>query len=258
MKTFKGDLDKFIRMVNYKKPFSFARFSDGEMYIMQNKEVILSPNQIKVGERIYPGGFPEEDRKHFIPDKHQDWKDRLFASYLYKKRGYYKGLPCRCCVGNDNHEWMLDLYGEQDEYMSWSNIFINANYPEFIEKMVPAIMDYKVVVVCNENADLSHAPFNIVRDFRVGTNAMVDDLYIIEKIKDYISNENIREYMFLFAVSSLSNFLAHELWDHCDKNTYLDIGTSLHKYFKLSLARDYLQGYWLGKGGDFANRICVW
>jgi len=42
----------------------------------------------------------------------------------------------------------------------------------------------------------------------------------------------------------LSEILIHRLFKDYDQNTYIDIGTTLHKQLGLGLQRDYLKGYW--------------
>ena len=41
MKNFREDFFKLKRKLGNKENFAFSRFSDGEMYILQNKEVVL-------------------------------------------------------------------------------------------------------------------------------------------------------------------------------------------------------------------------
>ena len=55
--------------------------------------------------------------------------------------------------------------------------------------------------------------------------------------------EEIINHVFLFSASSLSEVLIHELYKVNDKNTYIDVGTTLHPYMGLDIARDYLKAY---------------
>ena len=41
MKTFKGEFDKILSLIKSSEPFSFARFSDGEVTVLRNKPLVL-------------------------------------------------------------------------------------------------------------------------------------------------------------------------------------------------------------------------
>ena len=44
IKLFDKELREFEQYIKDKKNFAFVRFSDGELFILQNKKVILSPH----------------------------------------------------------------------------------------------------------------------------------------------------------------------------------------------------------------------
>jgi len=85
--------------------------------------------------------------------------------------------------------------------------------------------------------------FDIVKDFRVGKNCIVNDHHLIEEISQWISENEVKDHVFLFSASSLSEVLIHNLFKSNQNNTYIDIGTTLHPYMGLDIARDYLKAY---------------
>jgi len=117
-------------------------------------------------------------------------------------------------------------------------------YKDFVEQWIPELTNHKVVMVCSKNADLSELPFEVAKDFRVGTNCIVNDHHLIEEISTWIEDNAVTNHVFLFSASSLSEILIHNLFKNYDNNTYIDIGTTLHKHLNLSLERGYLKGYW--------------
>jgi hypothetical protein len=123
--------------------------------------------------------------------------------------------------------------------------------------MYPLFNNFKTVFICNKRAELSVLPF-VVKDFRVGYNAMVNDYGLIETIKHWIDDNKIEGYLFLFSASSFSKMAIHQLYEHCDRNTYIDAGTTLNPFVKLSLDRTYLRQFWLGEKGGDLNKICIW
>ena len=92
--------DMLIRGEN----FAFSRFSDGEIYMLQKKEIVMSPNGALVGDIKLPGNYPEDDWKHYDPEEHEFYRKKLEEAIQYKADNYYKGLSCRCCIadGEDN------------------------------------------------------------------------------------------------------------------------------------------------------------
>ena len=74
MKTFKGEFDKIANLIRSDDPFSFTRFSDGELTVLRNKTLILGDGVLVQGD-IYEGqtiqlpsyAFKEdEEQKRFI------------------------------------------------------------------------------------------------------------------------------------------------------------------------------------------------
>jgi len=74
----------------------------------------------------------------------------------------------------------------------------------------------------------------------------------IDDLKKYITDNNIRDYVFLISAGPFANILVHQLHNFNKNNTYLDIGSTIDGYLKLPLTRRYL------KGGDTLNKTCIW
>lgn len=258
IKDFRQDFYKFLNKLKNHKNFSFGRFSDGELRILQNIPLTLGPKEIRIGNIVKPSKYKEHDHKHFDPNIHQFYRDKLIEAFKFKKPNYYKGISCRCCVGEKDFQWQLDLYGGDDNSLTWANLWVNGNYSLFIEHFIPEFKKHSIIFICNENANLSKLPFQLVKDFRIGKNAIINDYNLIEKIKLYIQENHIKNHIFLFSASSLSNYLAHQLFEFNDQNTYIDIGTTLNKYIDLPLDRGYLDGYWHKKKNRDLEKICIW
>jgi len=261
-KTFSGEFDKFLAKLKAKEPFAFSRFSDGEMFMLQNKRIILAANFYVTGETAGNGVYTEEEQKIFDPNAHQFYRERLVDSFKFRKPGYHKGLSCRGDVGEENFQWQLDLHGEGDEnHLTFSNVFINNNYKRYIEEVVPLFADREVILVANKLANLEGLPFEVKKDFRVGSNCIVNNYDIIEEIKDYILGNKLENHIVLCSAASLSNFIIHQLYMEDDKNTYLDIGSTLNPYMNLEgwkHSRGYLTHYWLNSGSPYGTKIDTW
>jgi hypothetical protein len=242
---YKKDFFNLLSKLRKGENFAFTRFSDGEICVMQNQELRLASDHVVVGPKIYGFGYSEDDHKHYDPEKHEFLKDALIEAYKYKHKNYYVGGICNgcTCASQEFANWMHNLYGKVDENLTSTNLLVNSNYPLFVQNFVPILKERKVVFICSENANLVETGFNIVKDFRVGKNCIVNDHHLAEEILNWITKEKIIDHVFLFSASSLSEVLIHKIFKQNQDNTYIDIGTTLHPYIGLDIARDYLRAY---------------
>ena len=243
---FKEDFFRLLTLLKKNENFAFARFSDGEILVMQNKELILDSTFVQAGDTRHNFGYSEDDHKHFNPEEDGAFREKLLEAYKFKKKNYFVGGVCKnCnCASAEYVGWMRAEYGSIDSHYVSPNLLVNSNYPLFMGHFLKELKTKSIVVVCSKRADLNDTGLDIKKDFRVGNNCIINDHHLIEEIKEWIKDNDIKNHVFLFAASSLSEVLIYELFKECDENTYIDIGTTLHKQFGLSLERDYLKGYW--------------
>lgn len=271
MKDFTEEFYKFVEKIRLGEPFAFSRFSDGELRILQNKKLVLGDSTITIGGHFNDHGWkrPVYDQKEFDPEQHGWVRDRLIECLSYKKPNYYKGISCRCCLSGahgqtseEEFNYQLDLANAAagDEDVTWSNLFLNSNYPVFLEHFVPYFFNYDVYMVVNEHAKMDRVPFPVKKDFRVGNNCMVNDIGLIDTLKDYIKTNNVKNSLFLISAATLTNFIVRELFEFEDSNTYIDIGTTLQPFLQLPSDRRYIAGYWYGdqNGRQDLMKKCIW
>ena len=170
MKKFEEHFFLLYNKFKNNENFAFSRFSDGELRIMQNKELVLGDGYNKIGHVVSAGHYHPEDRKHVNPLIHPHVVNKLMESYKYKKHNYYVGLSCRCCVGDADFKQMIDWRGSDDEFLTWSNLWVNGNYRLFRQYMIPEFSNHKIVYILNEHANINGLPFPVVKDIRVGEN----------------------------------------------------------------------------------------
>ncbi len=261
MKTFQGDFEKIKKMLENKENFSFTRFSDGELFILQNKRLELNDDHYIIGDQRGGGWYNKEEQKKFIPGEHEFFRKKLGESLQYVDSKFYRGICTPPDVDMETFQWMIKLSGGENETLTWSNLLINGNYEKFLSEIVPIFSQRKVIIVVNESANINKLPFEIYKDFRVGTNCFINDYGLIEEIKRYIIDNNIEDYLFLISAASLSNLLIHELHLLNNKNTYFEIGSTLNPFMEMEGwkgSRSYLREYWLGQNRHHLNMICTW
>ena len=261
MKTFKGDFEKIKNKLISGENFSFTRFSDGELFVLQNKRLELNENHFIIGDHRGDGWYNEEEQKTFTPGVHEFFRQKLEDSLKYNVPGFYRGICTIPDVSVDTFNWMVDLAGGDSEGLTWSNLLINGNYEDFLNQIVPLFNNKKIVMIVNKSANIEKLPFKVEKDFRVGTNCFINDYGLIETIKNYIIENNIEDYLFLVSAASLSNLLIHELHMLSNKNTYLEIGSTLNPIMEMEGwkgSRAYLKEYWLDEPKHYLNMICGW
>lgn len=241
-KNFKEDFNKFNNFIKDKKPFALSRNNDGEMIILFDEFIDIRTKLN--GEFIYD---PKQE-------KHRYFRERLIESAQLKADNYYVGIACRCCVGNEKHEKLKHLVGQDEEHLTWGNIFVNSNYPLYTEHILTQFKNYDVVMVVNKKANFQNLPFKnkIVKVFTIGTNAWMEDYKLVNEMKSYIEKEKIENKMFLFCAGPFSNILILECFKSSPNNTYLDIGSTLDNLMGLGATRGYL------RGADTINKVCIW
>jgi len=265
MKTFTGEFNKIKALIESGEPFAFARFSDGEVTMLQNNVVVLAEDHFIQGDLHgddvkHNGSYLPEEQKDFRPDRDVFFQKKLVEAFKHRQPNYFKGIPpSNAPYGNVSWKFCTELYGEgDDEHLSFSNVMINANYGRFVEEIIPLFAKRKTVLLANENADLSDLPFKVEKSFTCGPNCMINDYHKIEEMKHWIEENNIKDHTFLFAASTLSNYAIHELYKDYPQNQYVDVGSSLGYHFKLKgcYYRHYLKMYW--HHGVVINEVDQW
>tara|TARA_R110002020_G_scaffold14313_6_gene50862 strand:- start:36041 stop:36784 length:744 start_codon:yes stop_codon:yes gene_type:complete len=235
-KDYREDLNSIIEKLKNRENFAFSKYADGELHILANKPV-------------NNGEF------WFIPEENSKQRQQLIDSLRFKNNNYAVGISCPCCIGGTTvHNWYKKQSGQELSHLTWANLFVNGNHTYYLKTMVPLFSEYEVVLVSNSSSNLDRLPFKVKKHFMIGKNAWVDDHNMVDELKDYINNENIENHLFLFCAGPFGNLLAHQLFDFDEKNTYLDIGSTLNVYLLGAAGKN--RGYL--RGDPSLNKICIW
>lgn len=241
MKTFSGDFDKFLNKIKSGEHFSLSRWGDGELMILEKTAIDIRSKGN--GEFRYDPNLPQ----------YKGMRTKLLESYTYQDDNYYIGIACPCCVGQEKYQYMKDKSGQDEEHLTWANIFVNSNYEKSINELIPELKNHSVTIVVNENSKFNKLPFTPNQILTVGTDAWYNNFDLGHDILENIIMRGIKNEIFLFAAGPLANILTYSLWDLGSKNnTYIDIGSILDPYLDLKLTR----GYHLG--APTLNKVCVW
>jgi hypothetical protein len=128
---------------------------------------------LRIFERAIDLSEKCNDEYKYSPENEQDehYRQILEQSLLHKSENYYVGLPCKCC-NEARHCDDIRAQSEQDDtQLTWANIFVNANYPEFLVNTIDALQGKTINMIYHAKADLIGLPFKVNDSFRVGANA---------------------------------------------------------------------------------------
>jgi hypothetical protein len=230
------------------EPFQFTRFSDGELFMLLSKEIKLTPFGAWIdGKQVNSQRYDEHDCKTFIPSEDSLITTELLAALQYSGSNYIKGLPLPCCVGEELFDQLKSLSADQlGDKNSTANLLINANYPYFIEKVLPVLAQRPIIFVANKRACLDQFT-NSMYHIKLGDDCKHDINHYESLLYQFImqlSSRTKERVIILFAASYLSNILIYRLASRFPEITMIDVGTALHPLIKLGHIRHYLQLYW--------------
>lgn len=237
---FKGDFFEIMRMIVEADSMAFSRAADGEANVMKNNTI------------------GNKDGWLYKKDKNLIFRADLRKSMLCKDPGFIYGISCTCC-DVVNHDYLLKLLKTDRCNMTFSNMWVNANFPLFKEHFFKAIKKSgKDVIICtNKKAKIKNLEAHIpVKDFiQIPGNCVT---YWEEK------RDNIRALLdlhassrgnsiFLFAAGPLSEILIYEMWQINPLHILLDIGSSIDPILFDRQSRNYHND-----SSEFSQRVCNW
>jgi len=243
MKYYIDEMKKFYDKVLYGHPFSFVRFFDGEWYILDERFIDITTKCN--GEWKFDPEDPGD----------QIHRDMLVDSLTYKDDSYYVGIMTACsCLDREEkqggHSLMVYLADQDEEHLTFASLFMNYNYYYMVKpKLIPLLEHKQKVLVVNHKADISSIP-NVAKDFRVGTNAWIDDIDIVDEIVEYAKDKE--GIYFLVCAGPLSNIIIHKLHQINKKNTYINFGSSYDPVMFPEVTR------WYHHNKHLRSHCCWW
>ncbi len=228
MKIFKEEFDKLYQKLQLKKPFSFSKYADGEWAAMQG--IYLNNNEFENNPSL---GF---------------FQQKLIESFQYRDENYFIGISCECCQGVEHYR-MKEFSKQDDDHLTYANIFVNSNYPYYKDTFLKEYVNHDVHLIANEKSKVDNLPFDVEEFYPVGFSAWVNNYDLIEHIK----NKNLSNKLFLFCCGPFGNLLAHQLHEANKKNIYLDIGSTLNPFLE---SEGFKRDYYIQ--GNTSVQTCIW
>jgi hypothetical protein len=236
-KSFTEDIKVLERAIKNGENISFSKFCDGEWAVinnqsLNNKEFWFDPSD-------------EED---------QFKRQELIKAFQYKNPRYFVGITCVNVFGLQTHQEMTKLSGQDEDHLTWADIWVNSNYRYYLDNIVPLYGTKPVLMVCNEKAKVENLPFKPTIVVPVKNNAWKENWDLVQELTWLVKEKAWEDMIFLFCCGPFGNILCHKLTEVNNNNTYLDIGSTLNPFLQSSeFERDYYMG-----NNYFSNMIGAW
>lgn len=250
------DLYNFESLVRERAPFTFVRFSDGEIEVLHNRKLVIRDGVTEFRGKVFSNKFHNFDNKCFEPNHGQKLRKDLLASAIFSDVNYFKGVPTRHNNALDEREFMLRLNGGFTPQMTFSDLFLNSNFLHAREVFFPLLTSSfkNIFVVGNwrcklkgylEKGQLIRIPDNFFSSYQETLDSAQTTLLHAPKSA-----------LVLSSASSLSNVLGHRLRLSRPDLTFIDIGTVLNDLLGLPLGtRAYHK---LINTKTFPERLAAW
>lgn len=216
-------------------PTTFIRFSDGELEILRNYPLSITDGVVQWRLGTLDGKYPQHDNKSFVPERDHLLRSDLIASAKYRSDGFFKGIPTSSNRAKLDRNYMVELNGGDIYGLTFSDLFINENYWDFIKDVLPIFLERpNVTFVGNFRSNLSglserwsHVP--------IEDNIFPIYEYVFPRLLGTLSGLPPGA-LVLCSASSISNNLGHQLHQMRPDITFLDVGTSLNPFLGLGEA----------------------
>ena len=219
------DFNFFWEKINNGSNFSFVRYADGEIMLMNGSPVEKNTQAYKNDKWFSSGGQTKIG-------------DDLNETIKLDNPNFYFAISSK----TDNIRDYNYLYEriQNKSNITFANLWINANYKENISRIKKINRD--VVLICNENCDLNNIPFNVL-EFIPFPNDCVNfweeqKKTFLRKLFDVsISHSNT---LFIVCCGPTSAVIIKNMFENNMNNTYIDFGSSLDFFIHNKITRPYM------------------
>ena len=220
--------DFYEAMDNIKKLDSFAvsRYADGEASVLRD---------ITVGNK---DGWLYKQGKNLI------FRSDLRKSLSCKDKNFIYGISSR--NADEKNYLFLKKFIQQDlSHITFSDIWVNANYDLFNELFLPTVNQTQKAVTMITNPKATFTALKQLVDIKEVIPIKGNCVIFWEKNREYLKAlldlkaSLCEKEIFLVAAGPLANIIIYEMWRINPNNIYLDIGSTLDPIMFNRLSRNY-------------------
>jgi hypothetical protein len=235
--AFKKDFEKITNLIKMKQSFVFARYADGENVLLKGMPIWLQTQAYQQDKWSSSGNNPK-------------FRQALRKSTFHTEKNYYYAISCKCC-DPEGHKFYKRVLRQTRDYLTFSNLFINANYRHF--KDFVSSINEEVILLAHKDCLKAHYPFEVAEIWP----AEEDCVNWYEKSHDKI-NDSVDKLaskysgkLFFVAVGPLSEILIDMMYKSNPMNRYVDVGSALDEWTHGKITRLYQK-----EGSEYYNKVC--
>lgn len=249
------DFELLLSLLDGNSPFTFIRFSDGEMEVIRNHAFSISSGVVVWRKGIVFGGYPDHDAKTFEPDRDSKLRLALISSAQYRGHNFFKGVPVASQGAKLDQQLMINYNGGVTDFLTFADLLINSNYLRFLKVMLPRLAGRKELVFVGNHRANTRRIGSHVQHVPLGDNIFPEFESVVPSILDSLVTRP-RNSTVLSSASSISNVLGHRLHEIRPDITFIDVGTSLNPMLGLGdCTRQYQTQLLPWKYGNISKKL---
>ena len=228
-KSFKDDFFYFWEKIEKYENFTFSRYADGEVLLMNGNSVSYNTQAFSIDKWYATDGLTKAGKQ-------------LLETLNHKEDNYYYAISSKSDNIND-YNYLINNIQQDISKITFVNLWINSNYQLMLEKLNNLQRD--VVIICNKNAKKENFPFNAIDitefpDDCINFWESNDCNFINSLIEKYSLLNN---QLFFISCGPISEIIIHELYKNNPNNTYVDVGSSIDEFVHGYKTRPYMNPY---------------
>jgi len=212
------ELDVYMDRIKNGDNFALLRYGDGEKMLAEGRKIRAQE------------GWTSEERKTRLGKAIDD-------SLSLKGENVIFGISCPCCSVDDYVWYRKKLEGKN---ITFANLFVNCNYPRFLERFREIKRD-AVVVANYKGKDNPIGNLNILNYYPIGddcVNFYENDFdCLVEQIIENFGTVN--DLLYVFSAGPLSEPLIMKLYENNPNNCYVDFGSCIDIFIHRKDTRPY-------------------
>ena len=226
MDKFNTDFEYFWSMIKNGVNFTFSRYADGEVMLMNGVSVNDDTQAYLVDKWVSPNGMTKVGKE-------------LINSLTHTEDNYYYAISSKTDNIND-YNFLRDNINHSDKNITFVNLWINANYNKTIENYKSLKRD--VNLICNNAAKQENFPFNVSMIIPFPNNCIeyweTNSESFIEMVLSEIKNKENE--LFFISCGPVSEIIIDKLYSNNPYNTYIDVGSSIDEFVHGHKTRPYM------------------
>jgi hypothetical protein len=229
----------FLNLIDNEENFALARYGDGELAIIQNKDIGKDTQAFNA------------DGWHFDSENYDSvFVEDIRKSLSHQEENYFYGIVCSCCHGKEKVDAYLGMLNTHS--ITYANVFVNSNFRLFSSYMAQRL-NRDVVLVANEMGKDKQYPFSVIDNMWIQDDCVnwynKNSAEIVEESQSLAGKYSGK--LFLISAGPLANILVDKMYSHNPNNCYIDIGSCFDTVTKEQYSRPYQN-----PNTYFANLVC--